>query len=137
MLRNNSILIALIICTINIYANTSDTLIYARDLFSKGIEFGRSGKLDSAEMYSKEALVILSNMNNTDSVLLANTYLSLGIINKLKDQLDLSPMIFKKFIESSIKRENYLVNWIDRMNRTCTHQIDYLRTVISYAKSQV
>lgn len=59
-----------------------------------------------------------------------------SIINKLKDQLDLSPMILKKFIESSCKRENYLVNWIDRMNRTCVHQIDFLRTVVSFAKNQ-
>lgn len=58
-----------------------------------------------------------------------------SILNKLREQLDISPMIFKKFIESSIKRENYLVNWIDRLNSTCVHQIDFLRTVISYAKS--
>ena len=59
-----------------------------------------------------------------------------SIIQKLKDNLDLSPMIFKKFLESSIKRENFLVNWLDRMNSTCVHQIDFLRTIISFAKSQ-
>lgn len=59
-----------------------------------------------------------------------------SIIQKLKEQLDLSPMIFKKFLDSSIKRENYLVNWLDRMNSTCVHQIDFLRTVISFAKNQ-
>jgi hypothetical protein len=59
-----------------------------------------------------------------------------SIIQKLKENLDLSPMIFKKFLESSIKRENYLVNWLDRMNSTCVHQIDFLRTVISFAKNQ-
>lgn len=59
-----------------------------------------------------------------------------SIIQKLKDQIDLSPMIFKKFLDTSTKRENYLVNWIDRLNSTCVHQIDFLRTIISYAKSQ-
>jgi hypothetical protein len=59
-----------------------------------------------------------------------------SIIQKLKEQLDLSPMIFKKFLDTSIKRENYLVNWIDRMNSACVHQIDFLRTVVSYAKNQ-
>jgi len=59
-----------------------------------------------------------------------------SIIQKLKDQLDLSPMILKKFIESNCKRENYLVNWLDRINRTCVHQIDFLRTIVSYAKNQ-
>ena len=59
-----------------------------------------------------------------------------SIIQKLKDQIDLPPMILKKFIDSSTKRENYLVIWLDRMNRTCTHQLDFLRTVISFAKSE-
>jgi hypothetical protein len=59
-----------------------------------------------------------------------------SIIEKLKDQIDLPPMILKKFIDSSTKRENYLVTWIDRMNRTCTHQLDFLRTVVSFAKAQ-
>lgn len=59
-----------------------------------------------------------------------------SVIQKLKEQLDLSPMIFKKFLDTSVKRENYLVNWIDRMNSTCVHQIDFLRTVISFAKNQ-
>ena len=59
-----------------------------------------------------------------------------SIIQKLKDQLDLSPMIFKRFIDSSIKRENYLANWIDRINSTCTHQLDMLRTAISFYKNK-
>ncbi len=59
-----------------------------------------------------------------------------NIIQKLKDQIDLPPMILKKFIDSSTKRENYLVTWLDRMNRTCTHQLDFLRTVVSFAKNQ-
>lgn len=58
-----------------------------------------------------------------------------SILNKLRDQLDLSPMLFKKLVDSSVKRENYLVNWLDRMNRTCTHQMDFLRTVVSFAKN--
>jgi hypothetical protein len=59
-----------------------------------------------------------------------------SIIQKLREQLDLSPMIFKKFLDTSVKRENYLVNWIDRMNSACVHQIDFLRTVVSFAKNQ-
>lgn len=40
------------------------------------------------------------------------------------------------FIKVSCSEENYLVNWIERMNRTCTHQIDWLRTCISKAKEE-
>lgn len=59
-----------------------------------------------------------------------------SILQKLKDQLNLSPALFKKFVDTSTIRENYLVNWIDRLNRTCVHQIDFLRTVVSFAKNQ-
>ena len=82
------------------------------------VYLARSGKmLSDAKYWQDEAI------NNS-------------ILQKLKDQLDLSPMILKKFIETSCKRENYLVNWLDRINRTCTHQIDFLRTVVSFAKNQ-
>ena len=50
--------------------------------------------------------------------------------------LDMSASILKQLIESTCKRENYLVNWIDRINSTIVHQMDFLRTVISKAKSE-
>jgi hypothetical protein len=39
-------------------------------------------------------------------------------------------------IKSSCKQENYLVNWLERINRTCVHQLDWLRTCISKAKEE-
>ena len=59
-----------------------------------------------------------------------------SILNDLQDKLDLSPSIFKELLQASLKRENYLVNWVERINRTCVHQIDFLRTIVSYAKNQ-
>lgn len=50
---------------------------------------------------------------------------------------NLSPTIMKKLIEASTKRENYLVNWIERLNRSCTHKIEWLRTLISKAKEEM
>jgi len=45
--------------------------------------------------------------------------------------------ILKRLVEASTKRENYLVNWLDRMNATCTHKIEWLRTLISKAKTEM
>ena len=51
-------------------------------------------------------------------------------------QLDISASILKQLVEATCKRENYLVNWIDRCNSTVVHQMDFLRTVISKAKNE-
>ena len=39
-----------------------------------------------------------------------------------------------KYIESLAKDYRYLVDWIDRANSSCTHQIDLLRSLISKHK---
>ena len=57
-----------------------------------------------------------------------------SILNEVK--LEYPASIMKQLIDSTCKRENYLVNWIDRLNSTVVHQLDFLRTVISKAKSE-
>lgn len=51
--------------------------------------------------------------------------------------IELSPSIMNKVINASCKRENYCVNWIERLNRTCVHQLDFIRTLISKAKVEM
>ena len=48
-----------------------------------------------------------------------------------------APSIQKRFIESKTKEENYLVNWCDRLNRTATHQLQFMVTLISKAKEEM
>jgi hypothetical protein len=55
----------------------------AISFYNKGIDFGRLGKLDSALFYTNNAVKTLEKFKPTDSTLLANSYQSLGIINKL------------------------------------------------------
>lgn len=45
--------------------------------------------------------------------------------------------VTKKFVESQTADENALVTWIDRLNRSCTHQSENLRTQVSFAKQQL
>lgn len=49
----------------------------------------------------------------------------------------LSPSIAKKYIESKLYAENHLVKWLNRINATCDHQTENLRTLISFTKSQL
>jgi len=51
--------------------------------------------------------------------------------------LGLSPMVFNELIRSTTFDENYIVNWLERINRTCTHQMDWLRSVLSKAKEDL
>jgi len=49
----------------------------------------------------------------------------------------LSVTTINKMIEANCEQENYLVNWIERLNRTATHQLDWCRTLVSKAKEEM
>ncbi len=49
----------------------------------------------------------------------------------------LSPSILKDLVKSKNKTYNYMVNMCDRLNRTCTHQLDWCRTMISKLKTEM
>lgn len=45
--------------------------------------------------------------------------------------------VVTKFIYAQCANENYLVNWLDRINRACVHQGDNIRTQVSFAKEDM
>ena len=51
--------------------------------------------------------------------------------------LKMPATVATKFIESQTGEVNYLVNWLDRINRACTHQADSLRTIFSFVKENL
>jgi hypothetical protein len=57
----------------------------------------------------------------------------------MEQELDrkLSPSLVNKFVGSGSKNINYLVNWADRINASATHQLDGIRTIISYKKAEL
>lgn len=85
-----------------------------RDL---GVYLARSGKMLADSKVHQDKAITESILNNLNTGLSANN--------------------LKKLIESTCYRENYMVNWLDRLNRTITHQIDSLRTLISLAKEDL
>ena len=62
-----------------------------------------------------------------------------GLLQAMEDGLDkkLTPSLINKFVSSSAKNINYLVNWADRINSSATHQLDGIRTIISYKKAEL
>jgi hypothetical protein len=61
-----------------------------------------------------------------------------AVVNALKDvaALNMGTSTLNKYIESMCRDYKQLEVWADRVNRSATHQIDALRTLLSYAKSE-
>ena len=43
----------------------------------------------------------------------------------------------KALVDSIAQEENFLVDWAERINKSCTHQVDALRSLLSYEKEQL
>jgi hypothetical protein len=52
-------------------------------------------------------------------------------------QEHLSASVQNALLDSICEEESYLVDWLDRINRTCTHQIDGIRSLLSYVKEEM
>lgn len=49
----------------------------------------------------------------------------------------LSASTINKFVTTAAKDQNLLVNTFDRINASAVHQLDAIRTIISYKKSEM
>jgi len=63
--------------------------------------------------------------------------LSAALVWVEKEYRTMQPSLKKRFAESSCKKENYMVTWIERLNRTATHQQQFMITLISKAKAEM
>ena len=59
------------------------------------------------------------------------------IIAQMKKLSALPATTANKFADALCEDENYIVNWCERVNRACTHQLDWCRTLISKAKAEM
>ena len=66
---------------------------------------------------------------------LINQGLSSAIEMELNKKL--SPSLITKFVSTQAKDINFIVNHLDRINASATHQLDGLRTIISYKKAEL
>lgn len=54
-----------------------------------------------------------------------------------KSILQMPATVSQKFISALCKDENYYATLVERINRTCVHQSDNLRTQVSFAKENM
>jgi ribosomal protein L20 len=62
-----------------------------------------------------------------------------AIMDALKKSYEekLSASTINKYVDTCAKEYTFIVNWLDRINASATHQNDSLRTFISYRKSEM
>lgn len=58
------------------------------------------------------------------------------IIKIAKEQF-LSSKAQNALVDSIAEEEAYMVDWLERINRSCSHQINALRSLLSYEKEQL
>lgn len=72
-----------------------------------------------------------------DAKLIRDRKLSSEVVTNLKKVVSLPASTANKYVDALCFDENYLVNWCERVNRSCTHQLDWCRTLISKAKAEM
>ena len=106
-------------CEITIGDNPQEIAERIADL---GVYIARSGKMLADAKYH------LNQKKKDETV-----ELIVNLISKDK----LSAKVQNALIDSICKDEQYLVDWIDRINRACTHQQDAMRSLLSYEKENL
>jgi len=59
------------------------------------------------------------------------------MVVKIAKEGYLSATAQKALVESIAQDEAYLVDWLDRLNSMCVHQIDILRSIVSKEKEEI
>jgi hypothetical protein len=100
------------------YSSEPNDLIERIELLS--ILMSESGELLADAKYYRDKLVNGEIMNALKN----------GYANQL------TPSALNKFVASLAFEENLLVNQFDRINASATHQLDGIRSVLSYRKTE-
>lgn len=59
---------------------------------------------------------------------------TMKVIENILLDAKLSAKVQNSLIDSICRDEQYLVDWIERLNRTCTHQQEALRSILSFER---
>lgn len=118
-----------------------EELLLKADKFQKYLE-EKTGSEPNDLITRAENLSILiaqSGQCLADAKYLQDTVINGAIMEALKNAYEerLSPSVINKFVSTAGKEFSYCVNWLDRINATATHQLDSVRTLISYRKAEM
>jgi energy-converting hydrogenase Eha subunit C len=81
----------------------------------------------SGEMFARAKQILRAKKTNE---------ISKTILIIAKEQC-LSASVQNALLDSICGDEAFMVDWLDRINRSCTHQLDALRSLLSYEKEQM
>ena len=59
------------------------------------------------------------------------------IIRKVAQDAGASHTAVNALVKSACRDQQYIVDWVERINRSCTHQLDYCRTLLSKYKEEM
>ena len=92
--------------------------------------------IDRAELLT--ILIAKSGQALAEAKFIQDMIINDGLLSAINQGLEtkLSPSLVNKFVSSNAKDVNFLVNWLDRINSAATHQLDGIRTIISYKKAE-
>jgi len=93
--------------------------------------------IDRAELLT--ILIAKSGQCLADAKYMQDQIINAGLLQAIGEGLEtkLSPSLINKFVSTNAKDVNLLVNWFDRINSAATHQLDGIRTIISYKKAEL
>jgi hypothetical protein len=99
---------------------------------------------DDIEMAVARGHEIAAYMANTGKMLADARYwkdkaVKDSVLTHLKDskRAGLPASTLNELIKAETKDLNYLVNWIEQLDKECKHQLDWLRTVVSKQKEEM
>jgi hypothetical protein len=93
--------------------------------------------IDRAELLT--ILIAKSGQCLAEAKYIQDQIINAGLLQAIGEGLEtkLSPSLINKFVSTNAKDVNLLVNWFDRINSAATHQLDSIRTIISYKKAEL
>lgn len=87
---------------------------------------------------SVDILMAMSGRMLADAKYYQDAIKNAAILKSLSDEYStLSQSAKNEFIKTEAKDQNYMVNWIDRINASAVHIKDSIRTIISYRKKEL
>jgi hypothetical protein len=123
-------------------------IIDPEKLFQMATEFqpivGLQISTDDTEALSNRSTHIASIMATTGKMLADAKYwrdkaVKDSVLTQLKDakRSSLPASVMNELIKAETKDYNYLVNWIENLDKDCKYQIELLRTLISLRKTEM
>lgn len=119
-----------------------EDLLAEADKVQQFVEITMSGDMNEAVERGNDLQVYMARTGEmlAEAKHWLNTRMESETMKAVKEILaagKLSAGVQNAMIGSKCKNEQYLVDKVERLNRTCTHQLEWARTVVSKGKAEM